>query len=100
MIFIFSKESRPALGLTQHPAQWVLGGTSITGKFTRGVKMTALFNTELKRARIFTATHPIRFHDSVVMSELMTSSDQGMYNFALCGAVFNCAQGKLCFFTT
>jgi hypothetical protein len=68
LIFLYTTASRPALGCTQPPIQWVSGALSLGGK-AAGVWswLSPPYSAKLKDAWSYTSTPPIRLH-SVVLS--------------------------------
>jgi hypothetical protein len=59
-IFPLTSASRPALGPTQPPVQWVLGALSPGAKRGRGVMLTThpLLVPRLRKSRSYTSSHP------------------------------------------
>jgi hypothetical protein len=55
--FLFSTSSRPALGSTQLPIQWVPGALS-PGQSGRGLKLTTHLQL-VRRSRKYGSTHPL-----------------------------------------
>jgi hypothetical protein len=53
--------SRPALGPTQPPVQWVPGALSLGVKRGRGVMLTLLV-PRIGKSRNYTSSHPKRLH--------------------------------------
>jgi hypothetical protein len=63
-IFPLTSESRPALGPTQRPVQWVLGVLYPGVKGSRGVMLTThpLLVPRLRKSRSYTSSPPKRHH--------------------------------------
>jgi hypothetical protein len=63
-IFPLTYASRPALGPTQPPVQWVPGALSAGVKRGRGVTLTThpLLVRRLRNSRSYTSSHPKRLH--------------------------------------
>jgi hypothetical protein len=65
-IFLFTTVSRPALGPTQPPIQWVLRALSLWVKWPgREADHSSPSNAEVKNAWRYTSTPPIRLHGVV-----------------------------------
>jgi hypothetical protein len=72
--FLFSTSSRPALGPTQPPIQWVPGARSPGVKREgREADYSPPINAEVKKTWVYTSTPPIRLH-SVVLNYLSTGT--------------------------
>jgi hypothetical protein len=68
-IFIFTTVSRPVLGRTQPPIQWVLGALSLGVKLPgREADHSPSSSAEVKNERSYTSTPPLRLH-GVVLSK-------------------------------
>jgi hypothetical protein len=66
-IFLFTTVSRPALGPTQPPIQWVQGALSLGVKRpVREADHSPPSSAEVKNAWSYTSTPPIRFHGEVI----------------------------------
>jgi hypothetical protein len=66
-IFLFTTVSRPVLGSTQPPIQWVLGALSLGAKRPgREADHTPPSSAEVKNAWSYTSTPPIRLHGLVL----------------------------------
>jgi hypothetical protein len=63
-IFLLASASRPALGHTQPPVQWVPGVLSPGVKRGRGVMLTTHPHLvpRLSMSRSYTSSHPVRLH--------------------------------------
>jgi hypothetical protein len=62
--FLFSTASRPVLGPTQPPIQWVQGALSPRVKRQgREADHSPPTSTEVKKMWIYTSTPPLRLHD-------------------------------------
>jgi hypothetical protein len=65
--FHFSMSSRPALGPTQHPIQWVSGAFSLGVKRPeREADHSSSTSAEVKKTYVYTSTPPIRLHGLVL----------------------------------
>jgi hypothetical protein len=78
--FLFSKSSRPALGATQLPIQWVPGALSPAVKRSgREADHSTPTSAEVKKMWIYTSTPPpIRLH-GVVLNSLSTGTTLPSY---------------------
>jgi hypothetical protein len=66
-IFLFTTASRPALGATKPPIQWVAGDLSLGVKRPRReADYSPPSNAEVKSAWNYTSTPPIRLHGVVL----------------------------------
>jgi hypothetical protein len=66
-IFLFTTESKTALGSTQPPIQWVPGALSLEVKWPgREADHSPPSSAEVKNAWNYTSTHPILFHGVVI----------------------------------
>jgi hypothetical protein len=66
-IFLFTTASRPALGPTQPPIQWVLGSLSLRVKRPgREANHSPPSSAEVKNAWSYTSTSPISLHGVVL----------------------------------
>jgi hypothetical protein len=67
LIFLLITASRPALGPTQPPIQWVPGALSVGVKrLGREADGSPLSSAEVKNAWFYTSTPPIRLHGVVL----------------------------------
>jgi hypothetical protein len=63
VLFLLANISRPVLGLTQPPIQWVLGAVSPGVKQQeREADHSPTSSAEVKNSWSYTSTHPIRLH--------------------------------------
>jgi hypothetical protein len=66
-IFLLSTSSRPVLGFTQPPIQWVLGALSpVVKRPGREADHSPPTSAEVKNTWIYTSTPPIRLHGFVL----------------------------------
>jgi hypothetical protein len=65
-IFLFTTASRPALGPTQPPIQWVPGSFPGVKRPRREADHSSPSSAEVKNAWTYTSTPPIRLHCMVL----------------------------------